>query len=60
MNRLEYLVYQEGMAAAENGRGLSDCPYGGRSRELWCSGVQAWLSDNIDNTDDTDDSEQEE
>jgi hypothetical protein len=45
MNQNDYAIYQEGMAAASRGAGLSDSPYGGREGLLWRQGVRAWLDE---------------
>jgi len=48
MNRRDYALFCEGRWHAENGRGLSDSPYGGRDGDLWRGGVRSWLDEHPD------------
>ena len=48
MNRRDYDLFREGRWHAENGRGLSDSPHGGRDGDLWRGGVRSWLDEHPD------------
>ena len=50
MNRRDYALFCEGRWHAENGRGLSDSPHGGRDGDLWRGGVRSWLDEHGDET----------
>jgi hypothetical protein len=43
MNQRAYKIHQEGQAAAAQGAGLSDSPYGGQDGFLWRRSVSEWI-----------------